>query len=141
MSNYNKLLNNLEKLKLDKFKENLNTYIDLINDKKINIVDALYKLTEEELMLKTEKAIHGCVKVANFPFIKTLDDYDFSFQPAIQKFCRGRLFRCLYPLNKIYAGSANALPKQKTATCFSICPQPRPQFHLRCGVQKPKTDG
>ena len=85
MSNYNKLLNNLEKLKLDKFKENLNTYIDLINDKKINIVDTLYKLTEEELMLKTEKAIHGCVKVANFPFLKTLDDYHFSFQPSINK--------------------------------------------------------
>ena len=33
MNNYNRLLNNLETLKLFKFKENLNVYIDLINNK------------------------------------------------------------------------------------------------------------
>lgn len=85
MSNYNRLLNNLTNLNLLKIKENLDMYIDLVNDKKISIVDALYKLTEEELKLKEEKAIHGCVKVANFPYLKTLDDYDFSFQPTLNK--------------------------------------------------------
>lgn len=34
MNNYNKLLNNLEKLKLNKFREELDSYINLINDKK-----------------------------------------------------------------------------------------------------------
>lgn len=85
MNNYNKLLNNLEKLKLNKFKEQLDSYINLINDKKIDIVESLYKLTEEELKYKEEKAIHGCVRVANFPYIKTFDDYDFSFQPSVNK--------------------------------------------------------
>lgn len=85
MSNYNKLINNLTNLNLLKIKENVDMYIDLVNDKKINLVDALYKLTEEELKLKEEKAIHGCVKVANFPYLKTLDDYDFSFQPTLNK--------------------------------------------------------
>lgn len=85
MSNYNRLINNLTNLNLLKIKENLDMYIDLVNDKKISIVDALYKLTEEELKLKEEKAIHGCVKVANFPYLKTLDDYDFSFQPTLNK--------------------------------------------------------
>ncbi len=85
MSNYNKLLNNFEKLKLNKFKELIDSYINLINDKKVDIVDTLYKLTEEEIKMKEEKAIHGCVKVANFPFYKTLEDYDFSFQPSVNK--------------------------------------------------------
>lgn len=85
MSNYNRLLNNLENLKLLKLKENLDLYINLINDKKMDIVEALFELTNEELKLKEEKAVQGCVKVANFPFIKTLDDYDFSFQPSINK--------------------------------------------------------
>ena len=85
MSNYNKLLNNFEKLKLNKFKELIDSYINLINDKKIDIIDTLYKLTEEEIKVKEEKAIHGCVKVANFPFYKTLEDYDFSFQPSVNK--------------------------------------------------------
>lgn len=34
MSNYNKLLNNLEKLKLNKFKDNIDEYIDMVNNKK-----------------------------------------------------------------------------------------------------------
>ena len=32
MNNYNKLLNNLEKLQLTKIKENIDSYLDLIND-------------------------------------------------------------------------------------------------------------
>ena len=42
MSNYVKLTNNLEILKLEKIKENIDQYIDLINNKKKDIVDALY---------------------------------------------------------------------------------------------------
>ena len=61
MSNYNKLLNNLEKLKLNKFKEQLDSYINLINDKKIDIVESLYKLTGEENKTDRESTcIPGC---------------------------------------------------------------------------------
>ena len=45
MSNYVKLTNNLEILKLEKIKQNLDQYIDLINVKKKDVVDALYELT------------------------------------------------------------------------------------------------
>ena len=48
MNIYNKLLNNLEQLKLLKIKEYLDNYINLINDKKMDIVQALFELTEEE---------------------------------------------------------------------------------------------
>ena len=64
MSNYAKLINNLEELKLEKVKENLDTYIDLINNKKKDIVDALYELTSLEIELRNEKAIYGCVRTA-----------------------------------------------------------------------------
>ena len=46
MNIYNKLLNNLEQLKLLKIKEYLDNYINLINDKKMDIVQALFELTE-----------------------------------------------------------------------------------------------
>ena len=85
MSNYTKLLNNLEKLKLEKFKENLDTYIDEINNKEKNIVDALYELTNLEIELMEEKVIYGCVRTAGFPFKKEFEDFDFSFQPTINK--------------------------------------------------------
>lgn len=38
MNNYNKLLNNLETLKLLKIKEKLDEYIDLINSKQKNML-------------------------------------------------------------------------------------------------------
>ncbi len=85
MNNYHKLLNNLEALKLSKIRDNIDNYIDAINEKKKDIVEALYELTQLEIRMRQENAIYGCVKVANFPFYKTLDDYDFSFQPTLNK--------------------------------------------------------
>jgi DNA replication protein DnaC len=82
---YNKLLNNLEELKLEQFRVNLDTYIDLINSKSKTIIESLYDLTKLELEVKNERAKHACIKVANFPFIKTFDDFDFSFQPCLNK--------------------------------------------------------
>lgn len=85
MSNYNKLINNLETLKLYKFKDNLDSYIDLINNKKKDIVESLYELTNYEIEHLNDMAIYGCVRTANFPYQKTLEDYDFSFQPSVNK--------------------------------------------------------
>ena len=55
MSNYTKLLNNLDTLKLFKIKDNIDTYINLINDKEKNIVDSLYELTTLELNFKRRR--------------------------------------------------------------------------------------
>lgn len=85
MNNYVKLLNNLEKLKLTKTKENLDNYIDLINNNKKTLVDALYELTNQELEFKDSKAITALVRMAGFPYYKTFDDFEFSFQPTINK--------------------------------------------------------
>lgn len=85
MSNYNKLLNNLDILKLNKVKDNLDIYIDMINNKEKDIVESLYELTNLEIEFLEEKAIYGCVRTANFPYQKTLKDYDFSFQPTVNK--------------------------------------------------------
>jgi len=84
MSNYTKLMNNLEELKLERIKENLDTYVDLVNSKEKDMVDALYELTRLELQLKEEK-IYGCVRTAGFPFQKRFEDYDFDFQPSVNK--------------------------------------------------------
>ena len=80
-----KLLNNLQNLKLEQIKDNLDKYLDLINENKKDIVDSLYELTTLEIDFKKEKAMSACVRVANFPFLKTLDEFDFSFQPSINK--------------------------------------------------------
>lgn len=85
MSNYIKLNNNLEILKLTKIKENIDKYIELINSKEKDVVEALYELTNMEINLMQERAMYSCVRVAGFPFIKEFEDFDFEFQPSINK--------------------------------------------------------
>lgn len=85
MNNYNKLLNNLEILKLIKIKDNLDNYIDLINNKKKDLVDGLYELTNLEISTFEEKRRLHSIQFAGFPYIKTFEDFDFSFQPSLNK--------------------------------------------------------
>ncbi len=85
MNNYNKLLNNLETLKLNKIKENIDEYIDLINNKKKTFIDSLYELTNFEINVMEEKRISHSIQFAGFPFMKSLEDFDFTFQPSINK--------------------------------------------------------
>ncbi|MEG1739658.1 MAG: IS21-like element helper ATPase IstB [Bacilli bacterium] len=85
MHNYNELINNLEQLNLLTIKENINTYLNLINEKEKSTLDAFYELTKIELEKRRNIAIHCCVKVAHFPFLKELDSFDFSYQPSIDK--------------------------------------------------------
>lgn len=85
MSNYNRLINNLETLKLEKFKSFLPNYLEEINNEEIPFTDALLKLTEKELAFRSERASKIQIKVSAFPFEKTLSDFDFDFQPTINK--------------------------------------------------------
>lgn len=85
LTNYNKLLNNLDALKLYTMKNNLSLYMDMINKEEKSAVDALYELTEKERRFKEDRAISTMIKTAGFPFSKTIEDYDFDFQPSVRR--------------------------------------------------------
>ena len=85
MNVYNEVINNLESLELNKFKDNLYEYLDLINEDKKTVLDALKELTQIELTHRREVAVQSCVKVAHFPFIKEIKDFDFNYQPSLDK--------------------------------------------------------
>lgn len=85
MNTYNSLINNLEALELFRFKENIDSYLDMIAGGEKTALDALYELTESEMDFRKQQAITGCVKVANFPFLKEIGEFDFGFQPSIDK--------------------------------------------------------
>lgn len=82
---YNQVINNLQKLKLDKMSSYLSTYLDKINKNNISFIDALYELTQKEIEFKEQRASEFNIKVAGFPFIRTLEEFDFNFQPSINK--------------------------------------------------------
>lgn len=85
MNTYNSLMNNLETLELNRFKENLDAYLDMIAAGTKTALDAIYELTEMEIGFRKEQTIKGCVKVANFPYLKEINEFDFNFQPSIDK--------------------------------------------------------
>jgi DNA replication protein DnaC len=84
-SNYNRLANNLEELKLYTFRDLLPQYLTMIDNGQKDITDALFEITEAEKERKMDRVIHSCVKTAGFPFLKELSDFDFTFQPGADK--------------------------------------------------------
>ena len=86
MSNqYIKLINNLELLGLTEIKNDLSNTIERINRNEIDFTEGLWELTEREIKMKAARAKVAIIKVANFPYQKTFDDFDFSFQPSLNK--------------------------------------------------------
>lgn len=80
-----KLLHALSDLGLEKIQEYLDRYADLVNkgDKSFN--EALEELVMIEKEAKQQRRDAANLHVANFPFLKTLDDFDFNFQPNLNK--------------------------------------------------------
>lgn len=85
MNNYNKLLNNLETLKLAKIREYYPNYIEEVSKKGISLTDALYELTEKEIEYRDERASQIQVNISAFPYKKEICDFDFNYQPSINK--------------------------------------------------------
>ncbi|HBF68687.1 MAG TPA: hypothetical protein DDW20_05170 [Firmicutes bacterium] len=85
MSNYIKLINNFDALKLMTFRSNIDAFIDEVNSNKSNLVDALYSLTEKEMNFRQDRVNKAMIITSHFPFVKTFDDYDFSYQSRLNK--------------------------------------------------------
>lgn len=85
MSKYAQLNNNLDSLSLSKIKEIIPSYLDnKANDSK-PLVDSLIDLTDAEINFRDERARRINITVSSFPYHKTLSDFDFSYQPTINK--------------------------------------------------------
>lgn len=83
MTKYTELCKNLEKLQLIKFAEILPSYIDETANKPL--VDSLYDLTQAEIDFREARARKVNVIISSFPYNKTINDFDFSYQPTINK--------------------------------------------------------
>ncbi len=84
-SSYNQLVQNLEYLKLKQMQIHLDDVIDFSIKNNLSLTDALIKLTSHEIDFKEKNMIRSMVKVAAFPHLKELKDFDFEFQPSINK--------------------------------------------------------
>lgn len=85
MKYYTRLINNLNELKLEVIAMNMDNYLVQISEGKLDYIDAMYELTQLQLEENNKKEIEYCIKWGAFPGRKTINDFDFSFQPSINK--------------------------------------------------------
>lgn len=85
MHDYSELIEKLNGLSLDGFTQILPNIIDKIQNNEIEFYEAINELVDNQIKVKKEKVYRAGIKVSHFPFIKTLDDFDFSFQPSINR--------------------------------------------------------
>lgn len=83
MSVMENVVNNLQLLKLNRIPVILDNYLERATKEKIPLVECLNYLLEEERAYKDESSLSIRTKVAGFPFLKTFEQFDFTFQPSI----------------------------------------------------------
>lgn len=122
MNNYQELNKNLKDLKLYQISIKLSEYIEKINENKIGVAEALLELTNQELEVKNYNATHAMVKVAGFPHLKEVKDFDFNFQPKInkQQFLDFESLRFLENNNNILLIGNSGVGKTHLATAIGI---------------------
>ena len=81
-TNYERLIENLEYLGLKQIILHLD---DELNKKDVSLIDGFLSLTDYEVDTKRIVAANQMVKVANFPHLKTIEDFDFNFNEEINE--------------------------------------------------------
>lgn len=85
MTSFNALQNNLQELSLFKMNEILPSVIDKSVKKGTSLQDSLIELTSAEIAFRDERARKINIVTSHFPYVKTIKDFDFSYQPSINR--------------------------------------------------------
>lgn len=91
-----RIQNNLSHLKLSRIAELLEDRLEQASKQSISYSEFLDQLLEEEVAAKKERTVAMRTNMAKFPFIKTLEGFDFNFQPSIDKKRIRELATCRY---------------------------------------------
>jgi DNA replication protein DnaC len=76
---------NLTRLRLPRIREVLDQIIQSAEQKKQSYLSFLDELLEEEVAQKEQRRIETALKISGLPFIKGIDDFDFTFQPKLDR--------------------------------------------------------
>ena len=75
----------LQRLRLFKSKERLEALLQEAVSQELPYADFLERVLSEEVASKTAKHISMRTSLARFPFVKSLDAFDFAYQPSLDK--------------------------------------------------------
>lgn len=82
---YERLKENMMKLKLARMHEVLDTVVSLAENDKLSYLAFLDRLFEEEVAVKEQRRIDMGLRMAGLPSGKTIEEYDFGFHPQLEK--------------------------------------------------------
>lgn len=82
---YERIKENLSALNMKNTLGTIDNYLEKAIHEKINIVDILDHILCEEARFKKNRAVESQIQMSGFPFKKTLESFDFDFQPSIDK--------------------------------------------------------
>jgi len=80
-----RLHEHLQRLRLFKSRERLEALLQEATAKEASFADFLDLILGEEVAAKTAKNITMRTHLAHFPFVKSLDSFDFTYQPGLDK--------------------------------------------------------
>jgi DNA replication protein DnaC len=82
---YERLKTNLERLQMKNTLDILDNYLERVVREDINVVEILDHIFSEEAKSKTKRAVDRQIQMSGFPMKKDMSDFDFDFQPSIDK--------------------------------------------------------
>jgi DNA replication protein DnaC len=106
---FDELIGDLRQLKLSTMRQTLDDHLRLAQSKSLTYLEFLKGLTTEELKGREASAYRRRLKSARFPITKTLEDFDFLFQPSLTPERILQLKDCRWvanAVNLIFAGQS-----------------------------------
>jgi DNA replication protein DnaC len=82
---YERLKENLMRLKLGRMYEVLDAVVSLAEADKMSYLSFLDRLFEEEVAAKERRRVDMAMRMAGLPSGKTIEEYDFTFHPQLEK--------------------------------------------------------
>lgn len=79
------LIYKLKAVRLSGMTQKLNIRIQEATANELSYLDFLNNLIEDELTVRKDRLLNRRLKQAQFPYLKTMDEFDFAFNPSINK--------------------------------------------------------
>ena len=76
---------NLTRLRLPRIREILDGTIHVAEKQGKSYLSFLDDLLEEEVAQKEQRRVETTLKISGLPFIKSIDEFDFTFQPGLDR--------------------------------------------------------
>lgn len=76
---------NLASLKLDDMAASLPDYVRAVSAGELDFCQALAQMTEAEVAARERRVTAQRIRSSGFPYVKTLADFDWSFQPSVPR--------------------------------------------------------